>query len=126
MPKNKYKEFIRVSDNGLEKTFDKSIIFEKARWYYRETSGDGRLVVYFRSGIVYHFKDVKPRFAEAFLHSNDQECGTAFNKYIRSQFQIDRTVKTAKFTKMLQEAKRKDKLAKDRAKYKAKKEKLNA
>lgn len=126
MPKNKYKEFIRVSDNGLEKMFTKSIVFEKARWYYKETSNDGRLVVYFKSGLVYHFKNVKPRFAEAFLHSNDHECGTVFNKYIRSQFEINKVVKTPKFIKMLEDAKRKDKLAKDRAKYKQKKEKLNA
>lgn len=125
MSKIKYKQFIKI-DGGVEKEFPKSIIFEKARWYYKETTTEGTLVIYFKSGLVYHFRKVKPRFAEAFLHSNDYEVGTAFNKYINSQFEIDKIVRTPKFTKMLNDAKKKDKLAKDRARYKEKKEKANA
>lgn len=125
MPKNKYKKILKV-DGGVEKAFPTSIIFEKVRWRYKETSNEGTLIVYFKSGLIYHFERVKPRFAEAFIHSSDQEAGTTFNKYINSQFQISKIVRTPKFTKMLETARKKDKLAKDRAKYKEKKEKANA
>jgi len=125
MPKNKYKEFTRT-DRGIEKEFPTSIIFEKARWNYKETRGDGNLIIYFRSGIVYHYINVKPRFAEAFLHSNDYEAGTSYNKYINNQYQVSKVVRTAKFSEMLTSAKIRDQEAKSKAKYKKSKEKANA
>lgn len=125
MPKNKYKKFTKL-DGGIEKVFSDSIIFEKTRWYYRETSGDGTLIIYFKSGLVYHFRNVKPRFAEAFLNASDQESGTAFNKYINNQFQIDKIIRSPKFVKMLEDAKKRDKAAKDKARHNKAKEKVNA
>lgn len=125
MPKKKYKKFTKL-DGGIEKVFSDSIIFEKTRWYYRETSDDGTLVVYFKSGLIYHFKNVKPKFAEVFLYSGDQEAGTIFNKYISSQFEIDKIIRSAKFTKMLEDAKKRDKAAKDKARHNKAKEKVNA
>lgn len=125
MPKNKYKEFTKT-DRGIEKQFPTSIIFEKVRWNYKETRGDGNLIIYFRSGIVYHYKNVKPRFAEAFLHSNDYEAGTSYNKYINSQYQVCKVVKTPKFSEILENAKKRDQKAKAKAKYKKSKEKVNA
>lgn len=125
MPKNKYKEFTKT-DRGVEKQFPTSIIFEKARWNYKETRGDGNLIIYFRSGIVYHYKDVKQTYAEAFLHSNDYEAGTSYHKYIDNQYKIYKIVKTPKFSELLESAKVRDREAKSKAKHKKTKEKSNA
>ena len=103
-----YKEFIRIGDGGIEKTFHHSLIIEKARWYYKETSGDSRLVIHFRSGIVYTYKNVKPRFAEAFLKSTDNEVGTSFNKYIHNHFIASDIKKTQKFHENMDKARKVD------------------
>ena len=44
--------------NAVEKKYD-SIIIEKAKYEYFETSGDGKMTVYFKSGIIYEFLNVK-------------------------------------------------------------------
>lgn len=104
---SKTKSIIKIRD-GIEKTFHNSIIIEKARWHYRETSDDGRLVVYFRSGLVYDFQNVKPRFAEAFMNSSDQQVGTSFNKYIHNNFVISNIKKTEKFFETMEKARKVD------------------
>lgn len=108
MPKNRYKEVTKVRDGGIQKIFHHSLIIEKAIWYYRETSDDGRLVVHFRSGIVYDYKNVKPRFAEAFMNSTDNQVGTSFNKYIHNHFVTSEIKKTKKFYETIEKARKVD------------------
>lgn len=100
---SKAKAIIKIKD-GVEKKFHNSVIIEKARWYYRETSDDGRLVIFFRSGLVYNFPNVKPRFAEAFINSSDQQVGTSFNKYIHNNFVVSNIKKTEKFFETMERA----------------------
>jgi len=99
--------------NVIEKKYN-SIIIEKAKYEYFETSGDGRMTVHFRSGIVYEFKDVKARFAHAFLNSSDREIGTAYNKYINAFFIVDKTRKTEKFYKAMEKARMVDQQRKEK------------
>lgn len=99
--------------NVVEKKYD-SIIIEKAKYEYFETSGDGKMTVYFKSGIVYEFLNVKPRFAEAFLNSSNREIGTSFNKYINAYFIVNKIRKTEKFYQMMEKARNKDKQRKEK------------
>jgi len=123
MPKNKYKQFTKTRDGGVQKVFEHSLIIEKAIWSYRETSDDGRLVIHFRSGLVYDYKNVKPRFAEAFINSTDNEVGTSFNKYIHNNFIISEIKKTKKFHEIMDRARKVDEARKAK---KARERKKNA
>lgn len=114
MSNNVKKEFIKVDHGGIEKRFFNSVIIEKARWYYKETSNSGKLTIYFRSGIVYEFNNVKPQFAMAFLKSTDNYVGTAFNKYINNTFVISKTTKTKKFYEVMEKARKVDQQRKEK------------
>lgn len=91
-----------------------SVIIEKTKYQYFDTSDDGRLIVYFKSGLVYEFINVKPRFAKAFMDSSDREIGTAFNKYINAYFVIDKIRKTDKFYKTMEKARNIDQRRKEK------------
>jgi len=97
----------------VEKTYN-SIIIEKARYEYFETSNSGKMSVYFKSGLVYEFKDVRKPFAQAFMNSSDREIGTAFNKYINGVSIVDKIRKTKKFHQTMEKARKVDKSRKDK------------
>ncbi len=92
-----------------EKEYNNSIVIEKARYTYFDTSNDGRMTIYFRSGLIYEFKNVKPLFAKHFLGSSDQNVATAFNKYISNNFIRSKVTKTKKFYECIEKAKNTDK-----------------
>ena len=99
--------------NIIERKYN-SIVIEKAKYEYFETSDDGKMTVYFKSGLVYEFINVKPKFAEAFLNSSDREVGTSFNKYINAYFIIDKIKKTEKFYEIMEKARNTDKQRKEK------------
>jgi len=103
----------RKYNSEVEKTYN-SIIIEKAKYEYFETNDSGKMTVYFRSGLVYEFKDVKKPFAQIFMNSSDREIGTAFNKYINAVFIIDKIRKTKKFHQTMERARKTDKARKDK------------
>ncbi len=101
-------------NDGVEEKEYNSVVIEKARYRYFDTSNDGKMTIYFRSGLIYEFKNVKPIFAKQFLNSSDREIGTAFNKYISANFVLDKVTKTQKFHKIMEKARNTDKLRKQK------------
>jgi hypothetical protein len=94
----------KKNPNIIEKKYN-SLIIEKAKYEHFETSNTGKVTVYFKSGIIYEFKNVKPNYARAFLNSNDREVGTAFNRYINAHFIVSKVRRTEKFYQAIEKAK---------------------
>lgn len=103
---------VRNFNNEIEKKYD-SIIIEKAKYQYSKTNDSGKMTVYFRSGLVYEFINVKKPFAEAFLNSSSREIGTAFNKYLNAHFVVDKIRKTKKFNLTMEKARKIDQQRKE-------------
>jgi hypothetical protein len=110
----------RVDPKKIEKNFN-SVIIEKVIFKYYPKSDQGKLCVHFTSGLVYEYDKINPRYANAFMEADNRTVGTYFNKYINSHFQITKTIRTERFTKMLLESKERD-----RKRKLTKKEKVNA
>ena len=103
----------KTKSNEVVKNYN-SVIIEKVKFQYFETSDDGKIAVYFRSGLIYEFLNVKKRFAEAFMNSSDREIGTSFNKYINAYFVVHKIKKTEKFYKTMEKASKVDQQRKEK------------